>query len=93
MTATLAPPAYVVAQPRRRGALAYPAATGETVSVEFAVSPRRWGVRSAGTSMFAATSPWGGYRWGPQRLPEATIVALPETPALHAPARARTRSG
>ena len=32
--------------------------------------------------MLAATSPWGGYRWGPQRLPEATVVALPEARAF-----------
>ena len=32
--------------------------------------------------MLAATSDWGGYRWGPQRLPEATVVALPEARAF-----------
>ena len=50
--------------------------------VEFVVSPRRWGERSTGSVAVAATSPWGGYRWGPQRLPEASVVALPEALAF-----------
>ena len=29
--------------------------------------------------LVAATSRWGGYRWGPQRLPEQSLVALPES--------------
>ena len=43
--------------------------------------------------MLAATSPWGGYRWGPQRLPEAPMtVALPEALPVHLRRDARTRS-
>jgi uncharacterized protein (DUF58 family) len=77
VTVTLAVPAFVVPQPPT-GSLAVTSRAGRDPAIEFRVSPRRWGVRSTGTAMLAATSPWGGYRWGPQRLPEAQVVALPE---------------
>ena len=32
--------------------------------------------------MVAATTPWSGYRWGPQRVQEAGIIALPESAAF-----------
>lgn len=80
-TATLVPPAFVMTQPAGGSVCATPRA-GQTLSLEFVVSPRRWGVRSTGSSLVAATSPWGGYRWGPQRMPERSVVALPETAAF-----------
>jgi uncharacterized protein (DUF58 family) len=83
VSATLAPPAYVVAQPPAGALSCTPRPTddpGEVeAGVEFAVSSRRWGVRTAGTVAVAASTPWCGYRWGPQRLPDATLVTLPET--------------
>ena len=79
VTATLARPAYVVTQPAS-GMVSMSPSKGDTdLTVRFPVSPRRWGLRSAGSPMLAASSMWGGYRWGPQRLPDATMVALPET--------------
>ena len=81
VTVTLAVPAFVVTQPPA-GAVAVTPHPGRQPAVELLVSPRRWGVRSTGTAMLAATSHWGGYRWGPQRLPEATVVALPEARAF-----------
>jgi uncharacterized protein (DUF58 family) len=81
VTATLAVPAFVVRQPPT-GSVSVTPRDGRDPGLEFLVSPRRWGVRSTGTSMIAATSHWGGYRWGPQRLPEATVVALPEARAF-----------
>ena len=83
VTATLAPPAFVVTQPPSGSVAATPRADGLS-GVELVLSPRRWGVRSVGTCLFAATSRWGGYRWGPQRLGEATLVALPDTRAFSA---------
>ncbi len=80
VTATLAPPAYVVAQPPAGALSRTPPTTGDSVRVGFALSSRRWGVRPAGTVAIAATTPWSGYRWGPQRLPDATLVTLPDTP-------------
>jgi len=77
VTATLATPAFVVAQPPT-GWVSVTPRDGRDPGLELMVSPRRWGVRSTGTSMIAATSHWGGYRWGPQRLPEVSVVALPE---------------
>jgi uncharacterized protein (DUF58 family) len=81
VTVTLAVPAFVVPQPPT-GALAVTPRAGRQAALEFVVSPRRWGVRSTGSAMIGATSNWGGYRWGPQRLPEARVVALPEARAF-----------
>lgn len=76
VTATLSPPAYVAAQPPSGAQSVTPGE--EDACLEFAVSPRRWGRRSTGSVVVAATTLWGGYRWGPQRLPEVSVVALPE---------------
>jgi uncharacterized protein (DUF58 family) len=78
VTATLSLPAFVVAQPASGVLSATPVRGASELALELAVSPRRWGVRSSGTPLVAATAPWCGWRWGPQRLPEATLVALPE---------------
>ena len=80
VTATLTPPAYVAAQPASGALSVTPGADG--AKLEFAVSPRRWGQRSTGSAVVAATTLWGGYRWGPQRLPEASVIALPEARAF-----------
>ncbi len=80
-TVTLAPPAFVVPQPASGMVSGTPRA-GEDLVVEISVSPRRWGMRPAGNGMLAVSSSWGGYRWGPERLPEATLVALPEARAF-----------
>ena len=78
VTVALTPPAYVATQPAS-GACAVSSQRGRaTTRAELVVSPRRWGERSTGSAAVAATSPWSGYRWGPQRAPEATVVALPE---------------
>jgi uncharacterized protein (DUF58 family) len=81
VTATLSPPAYVAAQPAA-GAISATVRRDQEPGLGFVVSPRRWGERSTGTVVVAATTPWGGFRWGPQRIPEAHLVALPETRAF-----------
>ena len=83
VTATLAVPAFVVAQPPTGCGRGHAPRRAGTLAIEFMVSPRRWGVRSTGTSMIAATSHWGGYRWGPQRLPEAQRGRPPGGAPLH----------
>lgn len=80
-TVTLAPPAFVVPQPASGMVSGTPRACRDLV-LEVFVSPRRWGLRPVGNGMLAASSPWGGYRWGPQRLPEVTLVTLPEARAF-----------
>jgi uncharacterized protein (DUF58 family) len=77
VTATLSPSAYVLVRPPSGANSGTPTTDGGSL-VELAVSSRRWGVRPAGTVTVAATTPWSGYRWGPQRLPDATLVTLPE---------------
>lgn len=81
VTATLSPPAYVATQPVS-GARSATVSPGQDVGLVFAVSPRRWGQRSTGTVVVAATTPWGGFRWGPQRIAEAGVIALPEAGAF-----------
>ena len=85
VTATVSPPAYVAMQPAAGSRSVTPRRRHDAdagTRVEFVVSPRRWGERSTGSVAVAATSSWGGYRWGPQRLPEASVVALPEALAF-----------
>jgi uncharacterized protein (DUF58 family) len=41
------------------------------------VSPRRWGRRTVGEENVALTSAWGGYRWGPVKLPGSQLDVLP----------------
>ncbi len=77
VTATLAPPAFVVSQPAT-GIVSGTPRADQPLRLEFSISPRRWGVRPVGSGLVAATSRWGGYRWGPDLLPDRTIVALPE---------------
>jgi uncharacterized protein (DUF58 family) len=81
VTATLSPPAYVAVQPVS-GACSAPVQPDEEATLGFTVSPRRWGERSTGSVVVAATTPWGGFRWGPQRLPETNVIALPENRAF-----------
>ncbi len=82
VTATLSPPAYVAVQPAAGARTASARSDEEQTRVEFTVSPRRWGVRSTGSVAVAATTAWGGYRWGPQRLGEVRVTALPESRAF-----------
>ena len=77
VTTTLSPPAHVATQPASGALSMTPRRADGPPSVELAVSPRRWGKRSSGSLAVAATTAWGGYRWGPQRGPEAKVVALP----------------
>ena len=77
VTVTLAVPAFVVPQPPTGSVAVTPRARpGPRHRVPGQPTPL--GSAVDGTAMLAATSHWGGYRWGPQRLPEAQVVALPE---------------
>lgn len=74
----------VVRMARRRwvtwrppGGVAGRAASGDTVVVDVPVRSTRWGRRAAGDGLVAATSPWAGYRWGPEPLPGQTLTTLP----------------
>ena len=49
----------------------------DAVEVGVEVSPRRWGPREVGAGLVAATSRWGGFRWGPVPVNGSTVTALP----------------
>lgn len=76
VTATLTAPAHIVTQPPS-GVVSATPRRPDHAELSVTVSPRRWGLRPVGSVLLAATTPWGGYRWGPGRLPERSVVALP----------------
>lgn len=79
VTVSLEAPAFVATAPPSGLRSATPRG-GAELDVDFVVSPRRWGVRSAGSVQLRATSRWGGYRWGPEPLPEQHLVVLAQAP-------------
>lgn len=83
VTMTMTPAPYLAMQPYG-GMVSASVRPGEPLAdhVQLVVSPRRWGVRVTGQGQMAATSRWGGYRWGPVPLPDVRLTALPETPAF-----------
>lgn len=54
------------------------AVTGrDPVVVEVPVVSTRWGRRTAGDGLVAATGSWAGHRWGPHPLVPAVLTTLP----------------
>jgi uncharacterized protein (DUF58 family) len=49
----------------------------DVVEVPIALASRRWGRRSTGAGVVAATSEWAAYQWGPHRLDERMLTTLP----------------
>jgi uncharacterized protein (DUF58 family) len=47
------------------------------VHTDVALASRRGGVRTVGEGRVAATSAWGGYRWGPVSVPSSLLTVLP----------------
>lgn len=76
VTRVLAPVELVATRPVA-GAVSATAGPGGQVAVGVAVSPRRWGRPEVGTGLLAATSAWGGYRWGPSPTPARRLTVLP----------------
>ena len=57
------------------------------------LTAERWGHREVGAGQAAATSPWAGWRWGPQPVPGRSLTVLPVcAPASPPVPRRRTRS-
>lgn len=44
--------------------------------------PKRWGTRQILATRVAVFGSWGGFRYGPVRLPALTVTTLPETAAF-----------
>ena len=84
VTVTLAKAPHVLTSPPGGVLVTTPVPGQPECTVRFQVSPRRWGRRASGRPMVAATSSWGGFRWGPQQLSEPTLVALPQPWAFDA---------
>jgi uncharacterized protein (DUF58 family) len=80
-TVALTPSAFIAADPPS-GALSGSPDEHGRLTLDLSVSPRRWGVHEVGTIAVGATSHWGGYRWGPQALPETILTALPDGAAF-----------
>lgn len=53
------------------------AGPGDRLTADVPVAGIRWGRCVAGDGLVAATSPWAGFRWGPERLPGQTLTTLP----------------
>lgn len=48
-----------------------------TVLLDAPIGSMRWGRRSVGDGLVAATSAWGGFRWGPVEMFASTLTTLP----------------
>lgn len=53
------------------------AAGSDRVVLDVPLASTRWGRRSVGDGLVAATSPWAGFRWGPAELHPQTLTTLP----------------
>ncbi len=47
------------------------------VDLEVVVASVRWGRRSVGAGVVAATGPWAGHRWGPEPIAAHPLTTLP----------------
>lgn len=63
------PPAGVVGTTALRPA--------DELSLDVPVASTRWGRRSVGDGLVAASSPWAGFRWGPELTAAKTLTTLP----------------
>jgi len=73
----LSPHRFVAAQPAtgvRAVTVIVPAAT---VLLDAPIGSMRWGRRSVGDGLIAATSAWAGFRWGPVEMHPSTLTTLP----------------
>ena len=77
VTRVLAPVDLVATKPVAGAVSVTPDPGAVAVSVALAVSPRRWGRPEVGKGLLAATSWWGGYRWGPFSTPGRRLTVLP----------------
>lgn len=76
----------------RRGVLALAMADEPAATLDFEVRSTRWGEQHVAV-VVAATSSWGGYRWGPVGLPDFGVTTLPLPAVFDAAAPAPHPSG
>lgn len=76
----------------RRGVLAQRVVGGSAATLDFEIRSTRWGEQQIAL-VVAATSSWGGYRWGPVELPEFDMTTLPLPAIFDAAAPAPHPSG
>ena len=60
----------------------------DTLDVDLELAARRWGVREVGGGLVAGTSPWSGWRWGPEPVHGMNLVVLPTTAGFASRAQA-----
>lgn len=77
VTRLLAPVPLVATHPVAGAVSASPARQGDPVVARVEASPRRWGRPELGPGLVAATSRWGGYRWGPVPTAGGRLTVLP----------------
>jgi uncharacterized protein (DUF58 family) len=80
-TLVLSPAPFMACEPAT-GAVSGSSGNGVRLRLELGVSPRRWGIRDVGAVTVGATSAWGGFRWGPLRLDDPVVTAVPGTPSF-----------
>ncbi len=77
VTRTLDPVSFLALSRHSRTSTRLCDPEAETHDLVVDLTAQRWGVRDVGEGQVAATSPWAGWRWGPEPMNGRTLTVLP----------------